>query len=67
MDMKTGNRDLLTGGIKMEKKKERRMCRALSWILLALLVMIIVPIGAVMFVISGLWSAADRALLRFNK
>ena len=47
----------------MEKKKGRRMCRALSWILLALLVMIIVPIGAVMFVIS----AADRALLRFNK
>ena len=51
----------------MEKKKDRRMCRALSWILLALLVLIIVPIGALMFVISGLWSAADRALLRFNK
>lgn len=51
----------------MEKKKDRRMCRALSWILLALLVMIIVPIGAVMFVISGLWSAVDRALLKFNK
>ena len=51
----------------MEKKKDRRMCRALSWILLVLLVMIIVPVGAVMFVISGLWNAADRALLRFNK
>lgn len=51
----------------MEKKKDRRMCRALSWILLALLVLIIVPIGALMFVISGLRSAADRALLRFNK
>ena len=51
----------------MEKKKDRRMCRALSWILLALLVLIIVPIGALMLVISGLWSAADRALLRFNK
>ena len=51
----------------MEKKKDRRMCRALSWIFLALLVLIIVPIGALKFVISGLWSAADRALLRFNK
>ncbi len=51
----------------MEKKKDRRIGRALSWILLALLVMIIVPIGAVMFVISGLWNAADRVLLRFNK
>lgn len=65
--MQTGNRDSLTGGRKMEKKKDRRIGRALSWILLALLVMIIVPIGAVMFVISGLWNAADRALLRFNK
>lgn len=51
----------------MEKKKDRRIGRVLSWILLALLVMIIVPIGAVMFIVSGLWSAADRALLRFNK
>ena len=51
----------------MKQKKDRRMCRALSWLLLALLVMIIVPIGAVMFVISGLWAAADRALLRFNR
>lgn len=65
--MQTGNRDSLTGGRKMEKKKDRRIGRALSWILLVLLVMIIVPVGAVMFVISGLWNAADRALLRFNK
>lgn len=67
IDMQTGNRDSLTGGRKMEKKKDRRIGRALSWILLVLLVMIIVPVGAVMFVISGLWNAADRALLRFNK
>ena len=65
--MQTGNRDSLTGGRKMEKKKDRRIGRALSWILLVLLVMIIVPVGAVMFVISGLWNAADRALPRFNK
>ncbi len=65
--MQTGNRDSLTGGRKMEKKKDRRIGRALSWLLLVLLVMIIVPVGAVMFVISGLWNAADRALLRFNK
>ena len=51
----------------MEEKKERRVGRALSWILLVLLVMIIVPIGAVMFVISGVWNAADRALFKFNR
>lgn len=51
----------------MKKKKERRAGRALSWVLLVLLVIIIVPIGAVMFVISGLWNAADRALLKFNR
>lgn len=51
----------------MEEKKERQVGRALSWILLVLLVMIIVPIGAVMFVISGVWNAADRALLKFNR
>lgn len=67
IDMQTGNRDSLTGGRKMEEKKERRVGRALSWILLVLLVMIIVPIGAVMFVISGVWNAADRALLKFNR
>lgn len=51
----------------MKQKKDRRRCRALSWIFLALLVMVIVPVGALMFVIFGLWSAADRALLRFNR
>ncbi len=51
----------------MKEKKSRRAGRAVSWVLLALLVMIIVPIGAVMFVVSGLWNAADRALIKFNR
>lgn len=51
----------------MERKKDRRICRALSWFLLVILVVIIIPVGALMFVISGIWSAADRVLLRFNK
>jgi hypothetical protein len=28
---------------------------------------VIVPVGAVMFVVSGLWSALDRVLLKFNR
>lgn len=51
----------------MEKKKARCVGRAISWIMIVLLVMTIVPIGAVMFAVSGLWNAADRALLRFNR
>ena len=31
------------------------------------LIVVIVPVGAVMFVISGIWSALDRALLRLNR
>ena len=65
--MQKGNRDSPTGGRKMEKKKARCVGRAISWIMIVLLVMTIVPIGAVMFAVSGLWNAADRALLRFNR
>lgn len=50
-----------------KKSKSRRIPRMLSWIMLALLVMIVVPIGALMFVISGVWSAVDRVLLKFSK
>lgn len=51
----------------MSDKKQKRMNRAAGWIMLVLLILVIIPIGAVMFVISGLWSAADRALLRFSR
>lgn len=32
-----------------------------------LLILIIIPAGTVMFVISGLWSALDRFLLKFER
>ncbi len=48
------------------EKGKRYFWRGISWILMAVLVLIVVPIGIAMFVISGLWSAADRALLKFN-
>lgn len=53
------------GGMKDRTKKYAR--RAAGWLLIILLFVIIVPVGAVMFVISGLWSALDRALLKWNR
>lgn len=32
-----------------------------------LLVIVIVPVGGIMFILSGLWSAFDRFLLKFNR
>lgn len=49
------------------RKKDRKIPRMLSWVMLALLVLIVVPIGAIMFVISGVWTAVDRALVRFSQ
>lgn len=46
---------------------KRRIGRALSWVLLGILVLIVVPIGVLLFVVSGLWSAVDRALLKFSR
>ena len=46
---------------------ERQMGRAFSWVLLGLLLLIVVPVGAVLFVVSGVWSAVDHALLRFSR
>lgn len=46
---------------------KRKIARALSWVLLGVLVLIVVPVGAVMFVVSGVWSAVDRALLKFSR
>ncbi|HJC43498.1 MAG TPA: hypothetical protein H9756_07460 [Candidatus Mediterraneibacter gallistercoris] len=41
--------------------------RLIGWLMIIFLIVVIVPVGAVMFVISGLWSALDRALLKLNR
>ena len=46
---------------------KRRIGRALSWVMLALLILIVVPIGAILFAVSEVWSAADRALLKLGR
>lgn len=52
-----------------EKRNRRktRIGRALGWILLAAAVLFIIPVGCIMFVISGVWSAADRVMNRIGK
>ena len=52
-----------------EKRNRRktRTGRALGWILLAAAVLFIIPVGCIMFVISGVWSAADRVMNRIGK
>lgn len=52
-----------------EKRNRRktRTVRALGWILLAAAVLFIIPVGCIMFVISGVWSAADRVMNRIGK
>lgn len=39
----------------------------LGWLMIVFLIVVIVPVGGVMFVVSGLWSALDRVLLKFNR
>ncbi len=51
----------------MNGDSNRRLGRLLGWIMIAFLIVVIVPIGAVMFVLSGLWSALDRLLLKFSR
>ena len=52
-----------------EKRNRRktRTGRALGWILLGAAVLFIIPVGCIMFVISGVWSAADRVMNRIGK
>ena len=52
-----------------EKRNRRktRTGRALGWILLAAAVLFIIPVGCIMFMISGVWSAADRVMNRIGK
>ena len=55
------------GGSEMKDRTKKYARRAAGWLLIILLFVIIVPVGAVMFVISGLWSALDRVLLKWNR
>lgn len=45
-----------------DNKKKKRFGSAASWVLIAAAVLIIVPVGCIMFMLSGLWSAADKVL-----
>lgn len=60
----------ITGRMKMQnkiKRKGRYAGRIIGGVAVIFLVLIVVPVGAVMFVISGLWSALDRILLKVNR
>lgn len=50
----------------MKSETKRRIGRIIAWFMIVLLVLIVIPIGAVMFVMSGLVSGIDRILRRFN-
>lgn len=50
----------------MKSGTKRRIGRIIAWFMIVLLVLIVIPIGAVMFVMSGLVSGIDRILRRFN-
>ncbi len=51
----------------MKRGSKKYPGRLIGWLMIIFLIVVIVPVGAVMFVISGLWSALDRALLKFNR
>lgn len=51
----------------MKGKSRRRLGRMIGWLMIVILILVIVPVGAVMFAVSGMWSALDRILLKFNK
>ena len=50
----------------MKSGTKRRIGRIIAWFMIVLLVLIVIPIGAVMFVMSGLVSGIDRILRQFN-
>ena len=49
---------------KYRGKWKSRLLGSLAFLFLAA---VIIPAGAVMFVVSGLWSALDRVLLRWSR
>lgn len=50
----------------MKSQTKRQIGRIIAWIMIVLLVVIVIPLGAVMFVMSGLLSSIDRLLQKFN-
>ncbi|HIZ81479.1 MAG TPA: hypothetical protein H9722_05225 [Candidatus Mediterraneibacter pullistercoris] len=52
---------------KLKGDSKRRLGRLAGWFMILFLIVVIVPVGAIMFVLSGLWSAVDRALLKFSR
>ena len=56
------------GEVMKNLKENQKVAGRLAGIAVMLfLILIIVPAGTVMFVISGLWSALDRFLLKFER
>lgn len=51
----------------MKRASKKYPGRLIGWLVMIFLIVVIVPVGAVMFVISGLWLALDRILLKFNR
>ena len=56
------------GEVMKNLKENQKVAGRLAGIAVMLfLILIIIPAGTVMFVISGLWSALDRFLLKFER
>ena len=53
--------------MKTLKENQKVAGRLAGIVVMLFLILIIVPAGTVMFVISGLWSALDRFLLKFER
>ncbi|OUP86699.1 hypothetical protein B5F07_01545 [Lachnoclostridium sp. An169] len=50
-----------------KERKSRGIGTFLGWLVLAAVVLVAVPIGVIMLMVSGIWSAADRVLARWGK
>ena len=47
--------------------KGKRLGTILGWLVLAAVVLIAVPVGVIMLMVSGIWSAADRLFARLGR
>lgn len=63
----TGRMNCREAEMGRRNRKEKYAGRIIGGLAILFLALVIVPIGAVMFVISGLWSAFDRFMLRFGR
>ena len=54
-------------GMNTLKENQKFAGRLAGIVVMLFIILIIVPAGTVMFVISGLWSALDRFLLKFER